>query len=641
MAIREKTVIFAFPMTTTQLTDATVTNLNQITLYIPEASPTFTSVFAEVGFQDAITASGGTITEHRVGLRLGAAAYTTFTETDDITNSGENLAGVLGPIDFTSHFNANWTGTSMTCDGQVYFDQNTGATQGMRNVTMVLYVTYEYDDTAATQIKTVRIPLESLIDGLPTTATNFGTNQIPQLTGAGGILPEAGVTIRDYFFLIEGNETVVSNTTDFTISANIDGGTSTNFQTQESGLASDRFCRWIYAPAVPNTATTHNLQLRSTLANRCRAVTVTLCVTYQFTLSGTSRVLNSILLPIEIGSPLGLTTAAEASRFVRDVFLVEPGSLTLRQSAVRVNYNCPANPSTINVKAGNQSYRTYITAGNVVCGMFSLQQRIDSGAAEGAGISIFRGHNSFVLDAYTTSATVEVTNINGYILLNYESDLAAGGIGSHANTTMRVLLPWDAQLSDLNRITNYAHPITDSNYWNLSVGFLFTQWVATNNMALTYDVECLAGESKGAGYQDIYADAYTADNERACSMVWMRGRDVFKRFSEDTDPDRLDIELARDYRLYTSVICGNGITASITRHTHTWAAAGTISGHDPALSTNLRLVVDSTGQVLQEQTLTAGTTSFSFTVYDDTEDYYIDAYQDNSYVGRSGLAKAV
>ena len=638
MAIREKTVIFAFPMGAAL--DATVTNLNQITIYIPEASPTFTSVFAEVGFQDAITATGGTITEHRVGLRLGAAAYTTFTETDDIGNSGENLAGVVGPVDFTSHFNANWTGTSMTCDGQVYFDQSTGTTQGMRNITMLLYVTYEYDDTAATQVKTVRIPLESLTGGLPTTATNFGTNQIPQLTGTGGTLPEAGVTIRNYFFLIEGNETNNNTTADFTISANIDGGTSTNFIAQECALGSDRFCRWIYAPTVPDTATTHNLRLVSTAANRCVALTVTLYITYEFTLSGTSRVLNSIVLPIEIGSPLGLTAAADASRFARDVFLVEPGTLTLRQSAVRVNYNTPANPTTINVRAGGQSYRTYNTLVNTAAGMFSLQQRIDSGSAQGAGISILRGHNSFVLDAYSTSTAVEVTNINGCIILNYESDLAAGGIGSHANSTMRVLLPWNAALSDLNRVNNYAHPITDSNYWNLSVGFLFTQWVQTASLALTYDVQCLSGESKGAGYLDIYADAYVADNERACSMVWMRGRDVYKRFPQDMDSDRVDVELARDYRLYTTATCGNGIIACITRHTLTWTAAGTISGHDPALSTNLRLVIDSTGEVLQEQTLAAGTTSFSFTVYDDTEDYYVDAYQNNTRLGRSGIGVA-
>lgn len=121
MATREKTVCYAFPMSATQSTDAVAYDLSQITIYIPEASPTFTSVFAEIGFQDAITATGGTITEYRASLRLGANAYTTVTETDDLANSGENMAGVYGPVDFTSHFSTNWTSTSMTCDGQLYF----------------------------------------------------------------------------------------------------------------------------------------------------------------------------------------------------------------------------------------------------------------------------------------------------------------------------------------------------------------------------------------------------------------------------------------------------------------------------------------------------------------------------------------
>lgn len=85
MATRIKTVQFAFDPIVTTVTDATVTNFVQRTINIPETVISFVSVTAEVGFQDIITATGGTITEHRVGLRLGAAAYTTITETDDIT----------------------------------------------------------------------------------------------------------------------------------------------------------------------------------------------------------------------------------------------------------------------------------------------------------------------------------------------------------------------------------------------------------------------------------------------------------------------------------------------------------------------------------------------------------------------------
>ena len=639
--IREKTVCFAFPMESVLVADAVVTNLSQISLFIPEASPTFTSVFVEVGFQDVITATGGTITEHRVGLRLGAAAYTTITETDDIANSAENIAGVIGPFNFTSHFASNWTGSSMTCDLQVYFDQSTGTTLGMANVTALVYVTYTYDDTAATQIKTVPIPMESLVGTLPTTGTNFGTNQIPQLTGVGGLLPEAGVTVRDWYIVIEGNESRAGSTIDFTLTANIDGEEEVSFMAQEGALASDRFCRWVYKPSVPDTASAHNLQLYSSTANTCDHVTATLWVTYEFTLSGTTRVLNTALLPVEIGSPLGLNSTAEASRFTRTFSVQEPGTITLRQSAFRINYNTPGSVSSHRWRAGSQAYRNYTPSATVVCGMFSVQQRLDAGAAQGSGITLSRGQVTLTIDGYSTSSSIEMTNINGYAILNYESDLAAGGLGQHTHWVMKTLLDWNAQLSDLNRINSYSFAIPESDYWLVSTGFVFIQWVAGNSMGVTFDVECLSGEGKGAGYYDIYADAYVSDNERACSIIWMRGRDAFKRFPDDVGIDRVDPETSRDYRLFTSTTTGNGVLACFTYHSHTWTVAGDLTGEDPLLSTTVKLVHDATGEVMQEQILSAFTTSFSFTVYDNTEDYYVDAYQDAAHLGRSAPGKAV
>lgn len=640
MATAKKTVQFAFPMASALVANTTVTNLSQITLYIPEASPVFRSVFVEVGFQDVITGgSGGTITEHRCGLRLGAAAYTTISETDDIVQSGENIAGVFGPFDFTSHFNANWTGTSMTCDLQVYFYQNTGTTLGMANVTAVVYATYEYSTTAGTQLKTVRIPLQSLTSSLPTTATNFGTSQIPKLTGSGGFLPENSPVIRDWFLLIEGNECNAAGTTNWDMAANIDGGATTTFITQGAALATDRFCRWIYRPSMPSTTATHNLQLWSSLASRAPHITVTLIVTYEFTLSGTTRLLNSILVPVEIASPLGATTTADASRFAREISIQEPGTIALLQSAIRINFNASSTQTAHWWRVGGQTYTTYATNVSVVAGMHCFQQRIDAGADAGAGITLARGFNEIIIDGYATSANNEMTNLNGLVILNYTSDLAAD-IGDHATTVLEVMLPWDALLTDANYINGYSFQIPAANYYVIAAGFCFNQWVSASSLAVTFDVQCLSGESKGAGYIDIYADAYVSDGERACSLIWMRGRDAFKRFPSDADPNRLDIETARNYRLYTTTTCGNGIFAAMTYHSHTWTVAGAISGNDAALPTSLQLIADATDEVVQTQTLSAGTTAFSFTVNDNTRNYSVSAYQDGTHVGRSapGLA---
>lgn len=647
MAIREKTIIYSFPMRTTTVTNAEVTDLTQITVYIPETVISFTSVFAEMGWRDQINATGGTIGEHRIGMRLAAGSYTTITELDDITHTGESVSGVIGPFDFTSLFTSDWTGTSMTCDAQVYFAQTSGTTLGMINVTVLLYVTYTYDDdstTNPTQIKTVRIPIESIggVSTVLSTTSNatFGpvTGNIPQLTG-GGILPEATVTIRNYFIQIEGNEGGAATNTDYTISVNIDSGASTTFGNQEMAFVSDAFDRWIYdlTASVPLTTASHTFQMWSSVANRCSSLAVEIIITYAFDASSTTSVLNSILIPIEISSPMGYPSGGESSRFSRDIFLTEPGTLILRQSSFRLNYNMIASPGNLWLKAGGQNYRQYVPISTgQSSGQFCTQQRIDSGSSQGAGIAISRGKNSINIDCYVTSTTIAVTNIMGYILLNYQSDIGLEGVGQNAHTVYKVLLPWDALLSDDVRPLNYSFSIPEANYWIVGTGFEFIQFVSAAGQAITFDVECLSLEGKGAGYYDIYADAYLSDAERACSQVWMRGRDIFKRFPDDIG-DRLDITIARDYRLFTTTTSANGIIAVCTYHSNTWQIIGNISGSNGVDNITLDLIRSSDKLVMQTKEVAQNAASYTFTVYNDTELYYVVAYQDSSHLGSSSV----
>jgi hypothetical protein len=632
MAIRTKTVVFATPSLGTTGGDNVQIALDQITIHIPEANPVFRSVFVETAFRDAISATGGTITSHGTSLRLGAGLAETITETDDITNTGENIGGVLGPWDFTAYFLANWSGTSMTCNVQVVFDQTTGTGLGMRNVSAMIFVTYDYDDAAATQVKTVRLPMESLTGALPTTMSNFGSNQIPQLTGVGGILPEAGVTIRDWFVVLEGNNSASGSTTDWQLFVQVDGALPSSFGVNEMGLASDVFDRWIYKPivdhaAIPDPSAQHQFQARGSQA-RANHLTATLYVTYEFTLAGTSRILNSVFMPIEVASPLGAATAAEASRFARQFLITEPGTITLRQSGFRINYNLAASAPN-SWRAGGQAYRLYTSNANVVAGMFSTQQRIDAGSAQGAGISLARGFNDVTIDGFTSSTINQMTNLNGYLLINYESDVPAQGIGSAVHTVLVDLLDWNAGLTDRNRINNWEPPFFHDNYWIVASGFCFIKWVQSASMAVTFDVECAAGESKGGGYLAIYGDAYQSDNERACSVIWMRGRDVFRRFPEDADPDRLDPFQLRDYRLFTTAASSNGMLAAYTYHQMTWTVAGNLTNLDAAEDLELVLVRAVDDQPLQRQTYTAGSlpSSFTFTVYDNVIEYYVVAQQ--------------
>lgn len=625
MATRRKTLVFAADTLTSDVADATITNLAQFTVHIAETC-TFVAAWVEFGYQDAITATGGTVTEHRVSLRLGAAAYTTFTETDDIANSGENMAGVIGPILFTSHFQTNWSGPSMTCDVQAYIDYSTGTTLVSRNLTALLYVTIEYDDDPGvnpTQTKTVIIPMESLVSTLSTTAnSNIGSNQIPQLTGAGGMLPESTVTVRDWFVVLEGNESNAA-VTDWTLSVNVDSGTSRSFGVQECALQSDRFCRWVHKPASPpSTSAAHQWQCWASIA-RANHLTHTLYVTYTFDATATTRTLCTALIPVEIATPLGITTTAEASRFRRSLFVQDPGTITLRQSAFRINFITTASISGLNFRAGAQSYRAYTQVAGVVCGMFSLQQRIDSGSAQGAGITLARGLNTLTIDGYATDAVDQATNINGLAIINYEADVGTSGIGQNTHWWMVPVYGWNALLQDRVRVNNVTIDIPEANYWIVSAGFLITQWVSASSNALTFDVECLSGEGKDAGYYDIYADAYQADAERACSMTWMRGRDVFKRYPTDPDSERVDIETARGYRLYTSTTAGNGLVAMVCMHSFAYSVTRDITGSDGG-TVDIKVCRSDTGEIVATASR-GGDGAYSFTWYDNTIPLYAAA----------------
>jgi hypothetical protein len=651
MATRLKTIEYAMPMYTGTTTDAVIYNFPQQTIYCPEMSGTVTwkSCTVEVGFGDVITATGGTITEHRVALSIGGAGATTITELDDIANTGENMSGAIGPFNFTAHFVANWTsGTSKTWDLGVYFDQSTGTTQGMTNVTAILRLTYEYDDTQTTHAQTVRIPFDSRVNSM---ATSLGAviDTVPQLTGAGGFLEGlASVVVRDWYLVFEGNDANTSTTDSSGFFYKLNAEAWRQSGPIESALASSRWWRLVGSEkhAIPDTSVSHPVTgSMGGAVSLFHNLSAHLVVTFEYVPSLSSRAVQSVVIPMELASPIGVTTAAEASRFRRDLFVAEPGTITLLHSAVRVHYNVGAQVSGINVRAGAQAYRTYTHTGAAnpgVCGMWNLQQRVDAGGVQGAGMTLARGRNTFTLDMYTTDTTDQMTNVSGYLLLNYSSDIATTGVGSHNHTVWWNLLQWDAALTDRNRINNYAVTIPETDFWVVSFGFVFIMWVSTLSQAVTFDVEVLSGESKGAGYEDLYADAFQSDAERGCTIVFMRGRDVFQRWPGDADEQRLDFGVSRDYRLFTTTTCSNGLYTLATYHSIVqWEVAGAITNSAGGTVT-LHLHRDSTNEVVKTTTR-SGNGAFAFTWYDDTEKVYVTAHESDTLIGRSasGYASAV
>jgi hypothetical protein len=166
MAIRTKTIEYAFPLDTTSVTTGVSRALAQIAaLVISETtSRTFRSVILEVFLTESGTVAAS-LTAILLGIQLGAVAFSDATVTQTIANSGENQS-FLFTRDVTSYFVTNYTGTTMTCNARV---TATGVTT--INCSAKLIIKYEYDDAATTQIKTVKIPIDGNIGNLTTAFT--------------------------------------------------------------------------------------------------------------------------------------------------------------------------------------------------------------------------------------------------------------------------------------------------------------------------------------------------------------------------------------------------------------------------------------------------------------------------------------
>jgi hypothetical protein len=200
MATRLKTVEYTMPVLASMV-DNTLTALTSITISLPEApsGTDFKSVIALVSAMQTASA-GGNITTRRVDFSVGGATAGTHTNSDLYTGSGEDVF-VFHAANMTSHFVANWTtGTSKTFAASVLINGNATAA-AFTNVNVTIYITYEYDDTATTQIKTVRIPLNAPVGALGTAKPGTALDTIPNLSTE---LPEASKVYRSSYITLQG-----------------------------------------------------------------------------------------------------------------------------------------------------------------------------------------------------------------------------------------------------------------------------------------------------------------------------------------------------------------------------------------------------------------------------------------------------
>ena len=620
-----KTVEFVLPTDVLTLAAATRRDLAAITLYIPESSITFRSVEVEVTLADDITAAA-TIDSWLIGIKLGAVAFDDVTESNSIFNSGEAQSYKFAR-DVTSYFTTNWSGASMTC--QVGLQFGTNATQ---NHSAKLRITYDYDETSTTHVKTIRVPIESTRGLLTTTfQTVGGATAIPAFGGS--YLPEASVVVRQAWVELWGNEALATNG-DFIANLRVNGGTSVDWWDSESALRSARFAHGIVDITAEDLTAARSLECSvSTTTNRMAQVGGMVCVTYEFAPGSSSTIFNSIL----IGGPqapsyIPAQTSADQDALERIIYVEEPTTITLKESAVCAFYGI-FQDATISMAAGAQSATSYLqNMQDPICGQVSFVHRIDAGGQNGTAFAtLARGRNELLLKWFAAATGEEEGFMRGLIILNYTSGKASAGVHAH-NQTRHFSMATHKFMQSQRTFTATPAILSETNYLLQSVVFAVVM-MGTETGFLQLLAERGSGEGEESGWEPLGHGEVTGDLEAGLDTVYLDAVNSFRRWPGDPDADRLDVESSRSWILNNPNVQSTGIGCFVTYHSITFAFAGTISGSAGG-TVNINVHRASDGEKLGS-TSRSGNGSYSFTWFDDTENLFSEAREDSTHIGRS------
>ena len=620
----------------------TLQTLGTPTIYIPENSVTnpvtFVSVMLFVAMQDTVTVSGGSISIFTSTVQLnGAASATTVTiSSATLGNTGENWGGVFGPLDYTAHFTTNYgTVTSKSVTVTQTTNVSTGTTPGTRGVYAWFEVTYTYSDTEANRIETICIPYESSTTTLTTTAnTTFCT--IPQLTGTGGWLNGYGSpVVRHRWIEVKGNCNNTNTTTDHRLTCRFDTGANVVLPTRESVLASDTVQLYQIDASALDTATTHTFQIWNSLASRWANLIVNEYVTFEYAVSGTTEILNYLEIPIEFNSPTPGRTSTNSHRLSRETIIPEPTTITMRNCAVELSYNCNAS-ATMQMKVGSQaSYRGYAMTSNVCAGAFMFQHRIDSGSASGSALTLAKGSNNIVIDLYRSEGAP--TNTTGLIKLLYSSGVPSGGVDDHTHMVSKLMRQQSFTTTRDDILTSQSFSIPETNYWIRSANLQYTLWTPASIMSMLSQARYVSGEGPGDGWGTLFQDVYLAYPDLAYTSWNTSLRELLNVYPNDP-ADLMNIEIARSFRTSLTTASSFGIKWLVGYHSITSTVSGTISGSAGGTVAIALFRKESNGTyVLADSTSRSGNGSYSFVVYDDSTQYFVDAYESSTYKGVSRL----
>lgn len=632
MATRSECIEYATTVDISTLAAATNRD-KSIAIYIPGTVVSFNSVTLLCHFRGDNTAATSLGV---VNLTIGTTSGFTTSSVQNLgtpnVNSGESETWSYA-ADVTSFFTTNWSGNSNT-----WWVRFNGATLPTNNHSFELVINYNYDDTATTHIHTARIPIESTRSLLTTSwQTIGGATALPAIGGA--YFPEDSVVIRQAFLKLGGNEASTA-ATDFTTQIRINGGTAIDLWRSEQALSGNG-C-YVYATvditAQDLTAARSLEAIVSGVTNRVDYLGGWLTVTYEYDASATTRYRRDLLLgAIDTTGWAGGTTSADADSWGRNIYIQEPGTITLKESGVFVGSN-DLGAYNLNIAVGSQSYTTYNhTASSLQLGQYTTMHRIDAGGTAGAaGITLARGRNDYQINVYSSTASAG-WGLNGFLLLAYEADVPTAGHGAGSHSLFYLISPSNND-GFTDQVNSKSCPIPETDYW--LNGVVTEAWLNMDNAtnaSMAIHAERQSGEGEGMGWETLGVTQYRTDNENHYLNGRYASRKTWKRWPGDTDTSRLDIETSRSFRLDSPVLSTSAYGLWVTYHSITYTVSGSISGSD-AGTVNIGLNRSNDNPTnpgeLVKTTSRSGDGSYTFTWYDDTENMYVTA-EDGTSAGRT------
>lgn len=618
MATDPKTVIFCSDLYTATVASGVTTALTMPDIYLPESSKVFKAVAVHVFFSDIVTAGGSSQSNRSIAVGLGGGAKTTVTNTNPATTSGEHVDGYFVQ-DLTSRFVSDWTGTSMTCEVDFAVTLTGGTSTGVTNVCVMVEILYDYDDTSATQVKTVLRQLTTP-NGALGTSKPAALETIPALDT---LLPEASKVYRGTWVLVGGSRGNTS--TDALINVELSSGGVAPTALFENALLTGSHYTVLLKPAW-NKTVAQDFRIWSNVATFNHPICWAI-ITYEFDASAANDVFHSVMLPFDSVSPMPVGATA-LQQVETEFWVAEEGPITEKRYGLVVFWQQAA--STTNntrIRADGSSFTSHIDAAGVMAGSNAAQVIAATTAA------VDRGRCTLRAEIYLNGALLAGGNLCGFWVVNYVAPKMPGGHGAHTKTRTRLMAPTGtaAATSDFMSSAVRVLEIPQVAYFISHVGF-WLRFVPVNGAGIagfSFSLERLSSEGF-LGWDRAYVDIGIPDAEMGTFHMLSTMPDFFYRWTDDFPSGRRNITNLRRFR-WTNASQATGTMqtgffsaqALVTYHAHTWTVNAVVKGSAGGTVT-VSLHREATGEKVLETTR-SGDGAVSLTWFDNTEQVFLIA----------------